>query len=408
MTDLGSTMAWLGALLTLAIAAEWLGDRLPLPRVSILLLVGVLVGPPVLDLLPETVLEGEELATSLALTIIAFLLGSEFESERLREQGRAILLAAVIGAVLTAVVVAVGLVAAGWDVQFALALGGIATATAPAATRVVISDERADGPMTRTLLGVIAMLDAIGIVLFSLLLAVGGVLTGGGAGSGLLAASAREIGGGVLLGAVVGLPAAWLASRLRSGDPVFLESLAIVLVIAGLGTILEVSSILGAVVAGAIVVNLAHLQQRPFRAIEGVQWPFLAVFFIYGGAALDLAGLQTYTALTVAYIALRVAGKILGGYLGGWAAGLDRRRRAWLGPSLMPQAGVALGLALLARDRVPELAETIVPVVVASTVLFELVGPIVTRIALHRTGEARSNSDGQVPDVTSSHAESGT
>lgn len=393
MTDLGSALTWLGLLLTLAIAAEWLGDRLPVPRVSILLLVGVLVGPAVLDLLPQTVLDGEQLATSLALTIVAFLLGSEFETERLREQGRAMLLAAVVGAVVTAGVVAAGLIAAGWDVQLALALAGIAVATAPAATRVVVTDERADGPMTRTLLGVIAMLDAIGIVLFSLLLAIGGLLTGEGADSGLLAAAGREIGGGVLLGVVVGLPAAWLAGRLRSGDPVFLESLALVLVIAGLGTILDVSSILAAVVAGAIVVNLAHLQQRPFRAIEGVQWPFLAVFFIYGGAALELEGLQTYTQLTLAYIALRVVGKVVGGYLGGSAAGLGRRERAWLGPSLLPQAGVALGLALLARDRFPDLAETVVPVVVASTVLFELVGPVITRMALRRTGEAGRSED---------------
>lgn len=386
--DLGVTLAWLGALLLFALVSEWVGARTPLPRVSALLLVGVVLGPPVLGLLPDTVLAGEPIATSLALTIVGFLLGSEFASDRLRDNGGAILLAALVGASVTAVVVVAGLLVGGVSLPLALALGGIATATAPAATRVVVSDERADGPMTRTLLGVIAIDDAICIVLFSVLVGIGVVLAGDGGTGPLVLTATRELGGGALLGVAVGVPAAWLEKRVSTGDPILMHTVGVVLLLAGLGEILEVSVLLAAVVAGGVVVNLAHAEQRPFQTLEGVQWPFLAVFFIYGGAALEWDGLTTYTVLTVGYIALRAIGKTVGGYLAGASAGLDQRRRAWLGPSLLPQAGVALGLALLARERFPDLAEIIVPVVVVSTVIFELAGPVMTRLALQRTGEA--------------------
>jgi Kef-type K+ transport system membrane component KefB len=388
--ELDVTLAWLGALLLFALVAEWVGARTPLPRVSVLLLVGVVLGPPVLDLLPEAVLTGEPIATTLALTIVGFLLGSEFASDQLRENGRAILLAALISATVTAVVVVAGLLVEGASLPLALALGGIATATAPAATRVVVSDENSDGPMTRTLLGIIAIDDAICIVLFSVLVAIGVVVAGDDGTGALLGTATRELGGGVLLGVAVGVPAAWLEKRVSTGDPILMHTVGVVLLLAGLGEMLEVSVVLAAVVAGAVVVNLAHSEERPFQTLEGVQWPFLAVFFIYGGAALEWDGLTTYTMLTIGYIVLRSIGKTAGGYLAGVPAGLDQRQRAWLGPSLLPQAGVALGLALLARDRFPDLAETIVPVVVVSTVLFELVGPVMTRLALHRTGEAGS------------------
>ena len=194
--------------LLFALVAEWVGARTPLPRVSVLLLVGVVLGPPVLDLLPEAVLTGEPIATTLALTIVGFLLGSEFASDQLRENGRAILLAALISATVTAVVVVAGLLVEGASLPLALALGGIATATAPAATRVVVSDENSDGPMTRTLLGRIAVDDAICIVLFSVLVAIGVVVAGDDGAGALLGTATRELGGGVLLGVAVGVPPA--------------------------------------------------------------------------------------------------------------------------------------------------------------------------------------------------------
>lgn len=312
------------------------------------------------------------------------------------------LVAALLGSLVTAGVVAVGLTIAGTDLQPALALAGIAAATGPAAIRSVVAEENAAGPLTRLVLDLTAILDAIGIVLFSVLITVGAAVTGEGASGTLLVGAARELGGGVVLGRPVGVPAALLAGRIRTGDPVFLHALAIVLLIAGLGLLLEVSGIPAAVVAGAVVVNVDRSDQQPFDVLEGVQWPFLAVFFIYGGAALGLEGLQAYTLLTVGYIALRLGGKVASGYLSAAAVGMSASARRRLGPALLPQAGTALGLALLAGDRFPDLAETVVPVMVVSTVLFEFAGPIATRLAFTRTGEAGAADDRDLaPGATS-------
>lgn len=294
---------------------------------------------------------------------------------------------------MTAVVVAAGHLIGGWSVTLALALAGIATATAPAATRSVISDEQSVGPLTRTLLGIIVVDDPLGIVLSSVLVAAGAVIEGG-AGPPVALAATREIGGGVALGVLVRLPAAFLARHLPVGDPVLLKALAVVLLVSGLGELLDVSLLLAEVVARATVVNFAGEEaQRPFEALEGVQWPFLAVRFIVGGAALQWDGITEYTALTLVYLGLRLVGKVGGGYLAGVAAGLDRTGQLWLGRALLPQVGVALGLALLTSERFPEVSDVIAPVVIVSTVALEFIGPIATRTALQRAGEAGQDAD---------------
>lgn len=383
-----TTLVSIGVLLVVALVADRLAQHLPLPQVTLLLLVGVVAGPAGLDLLPTAREAWEPVVTDIALVMVGFLIGSDLDGRELREHGRSVLVVAVVAAVTTAALVSVPLLLAGVDPRLALALGGIAAATAPAATLAVIDDESAEGPLTRILLGIVAVDDAISITLFSVLLASAIAMTGEGATGGLLGEAVREIGGGVLLGLVVGLPAAGLSGRLPGGRATLLEALALVFLTAGLGAWLEVSFLLAAIVAGAVVTNLGRHEDATFRQVERVDWPFLAVFFILGGASFRLGDMVDHAVLVSGYVVLRSVGRVGGGMLGARVAGAPQQVRRWIGPSLLPQAGIALGLALLTRERVPEIAQVIVPVVVVSTVLFELVGPVLTRAGLRRTGEA--------------------
>lgn len=386
----GAALAFttLGALLLAALTADWLGRHTPLPRVSVLLLLGVLAGPAVLDVLPQTREQWEPIATDLALAMVGFLLGRDFDRDEVRERGARVFVVAVVAAVVTAGVVATGLLLAGVDVQVALALGGIATATAPAATVVMVHDLRAEGPLTRALTVIVAIDDAIAIAVYTVLLSVAtAVGTGGGAGH-LAVEAVVEIGGALLLGVALGVPSAMLLRRLRSGDPTLLEAAALVLLVVGLADWLGVSLVLAAVTTGVVVTNIDRGDVRPFRAVERVEWPFLAVFFLLGGAALELGPLVDEAGLVVGYVALRTAGKLVGARAGARLAGSEPVVERWLGATLLPQAGVGLGLALQLREQAPEAAATVVPVVVVSTVVFELLGPIATRIALTRAGEA--------------------
>ncbi len=142
---------------------------------------------------------------------------------------------------------------------------------------------------------------------------------------------------------------------------------------------------------GTIVANMARHHDRPFHAIEGIEWPFLILFFLLAGAALHMEALEQVGLLGLGYILLRITGRILGTQLGGWLSGTEPATRHWMGLALLPQAGVAIGMALLASQRFPEIKEIILPVVLGSTVVFELIGPVVSRFALIRMGEINND-----------------
>jgi Kef-type K+ transport system membrane component KefB len=160
-----------------------------------------------------------------------------------------------------------------------------------------------------------------------------------------------------------------------------------VLLCGGLAMWLDVSFLLAAMVMGAVVANLARHHKRPFHAIENIEWPFMIVFFILAGASLRLGALSQIGIIGTAYVILRFAGRLAGAWAGGKISRADPLTTRWMGMALMPQAGVAMGMALVATQRFPEFSDIILPIVISSTVLFELIGPLMTRRALVRVGE---------------------
>ncbi len=377
----------IGALLAVSLVANWVGERTALPRVSLLLSVGVLAGPLFLDLLPSEREQWFSVASRIALVMVGFLIGGEFTAEQLRRRGAAVAVIATSQGLVTAAFVAGGLLLAGVDTTVALLLGGVATATDPAATRSVIEDSNERGDASRTLLGVVALDDVVGIVVFSILLAAADVVAGGGGGVGReLLTGFGELGGGVVVGAVIGFVASRLTGRLPRGEPTLEEALAAVFLCAGITWWLDVSYLIAAVVMGAVVANLAEHHERSFRTVEGIEWPFLVVFFVLAGAQITRDTLSAAVVLG-GYVVFRVVGKTVGSAGGARLVGVRWRQGLWFGPALLPQAGVALGMALSGAERFAQQAETIVGVAVVSTVLFELVGPLAVRTAVPRLEE---------------------
>ena len=152
----------------------------------------------------------------------------------------------------------------------------------------------------------------------------------------------------------------------------------------GLALWFEVSSILTAMVLGATVANLAQHHTRPFHAIEGIERPFLILFFVFAGASLHLEALVTIGTVGILYVGARILGRVVGGWLGGALCGSPPATRNWIGLALLPQAGIALGVALLAAERFPDLGQSLLTVAIGATVAFELGGPLCTRYALAR------------------------
>ena len=387
MSDLAQALITVGAFLLAGLATDLLGRRTPLPRVTLLLIVGFLVGPSAFNLLPARSEQWFPIFASLALVMVGFLLGEKLSLSALREHGREVLWFSLAEVIATVVILAVGLYLLGARPEVALLLAGVATATAPAATMDVVREARADGPFARTLLGIVAVDDAWGLILFSFLLSIAQSLGGPEGVTDALLWGAHEFGGALLVGIGLGVPMAFLTGRIRPGEPTLAEALGLVFLCGGIAMWLEVSFLLAAMVMGAVVANLARHHTRPFHAIEGIEWPFMILFFAFAGASLHVDALIQVGLVGSAYVRLRIGGRLVGAWVGGAMCRVDAKYRWWMGCALMPQAGVALGMALVATQRFPELADIILPVVIGATVFFEVIGPVLTRLALRRMGE---------------------
>jgi len=390
MDNIPAILVTLGVLLLLGMAADILGRRTPLPRVTLLLIFGFLIGPSALHLLPDHSQKGFPIVANIALVMVGFLLGEKMTLSALREHGRLVLWISFAEVVATAGLMLAGLLLLGIRLEIALLLAGISTATDPVATSDVAQEVKSDGLFTRTLLGIVAVDDAWGLIVFSLMLTAAGAFSGDLNSMAPLLTGAWELGGALLVGIGLGIPMAYLTGRIRPGEPTLVEALGIVFLCGGVAMWLDVSFLLASMILGVVVANLARHHKRPFHAIRDIEWPFMILFFVLAGASLNIESVSEIGLIGSAYLVLRIIGRLLGGWIGGVISHADSSLRRWMGMALMPQAGVALGMTLVAAQHFPALADTILTVVIASTVLFEVVGPLLTRIALVQTGEAQA------------------
>jgi len=377
----------LGLLFLAGLVADTLGRRSRLPRVTLLLACGIAVGAPGFDLLPPEAEALYEFLSVMALTMVAFLLGSSLKRTTLARHGRAILTVSLSIVAVTLVMVSVGLWLIGVPAPFAIVLGAIATATAPAATQDALRQSGATGAFADEVRGIVAIDDAWGLLAFSLAVAAAHAL-GGATDLFHLGRAGWEIAGALALGCAIGLPAAYLTGRISPGDPLRTEALGIVFLTAGLAVWAEVSFLVAGMTAGACVANLARHQERAFHEIEHIQWPFMVLFFILAGASLEPALLAEAGLLGAGYVLLRALARLAGGWLGGVLAGAPPAHRLWYGPALLPQAGVAVGMALVAAREFPQAGDLILTLTIATTVVFELFGPAATMFAAARVAKA--------------------
>ena len=382
MENTGTILLTLGAILFLGFATDELGRRTRLPRVTLLLVFGLLIGPSATDILPEISYQWLPLVTEMALLMVGFLLGERISIRKLNVNGRYVFAMSISESLITAVIVAVGLLLVGLPVSIAILLGAIAAASAPAAIVDVIEQLGIRNKFVDTLEGIIAIDDAWGLILFSFALAIVGLSQGTGEENNVLLHGLWEVGGSLVLGVLIGAPMAYLTGRIRAGSPTQVEALALVLICGGLAELLDVSFLLAAIAMGMMVANLAKHHEQPFHAIENIERPFLILFFVLAGASIHLSSLWVIGLIGLVYMLCRVVGKLLGCYLGACVVNAPSEYKHWMGFALTPQAGVAMGMALIAAERLPEYSELILSIVIGTTVIFELVGPLISRWAI--------------------------
>ena len=359
-----------------------------LPNVTGYLIAGLLIGPSILGLLSADFLDVITIISKVALGFIAFSIGNEFKLSYFKEVGIAPVVIACLESFFAVLFVFLGLLVSGQQVAFSLVLSAIAAATAPAATIMVIKQYRANGPVTKTLLSVVAIDDATALILFSLSVAIAQAIMGT---SGSLAASLLsplwEIGGALLIGAIFGflflLPLRFFH---KQGNRL---SLIVAFIFAGLGVSqwLGLSDLLLCMAMGAVLANFSADINSLMDICDSVTPPVFMIFFVASGAELQLSVLPTVGLIGIIYIVFRVLGKMFGASLGGIICKCEKGVRKYLGPCLLPQAGVAIGLSLVAAEVVPDYASEIRAVILCGTLIYELVGPAVTKFSLKKAGE---------------------
>lgn len=380
----------LGSFLLAGYVAHVVGIRTHVPRVILLLLVGIAAGPAGFNVVPDTTANWFPVVTQAALSVVGFELGEKFFGASVKAIGRPLLVLSVIKVIGTALIVLVILLLFGIQLELALILAGIASATDPAATTDVIEEVSASGRLTETTLRLVAIDDAWGIIIFSLMTAMAAALNNDGQAIVLVWVGIEEVIGSILLGAGLALPMSWVTGRATKGELTLIETLGFVFVCGGVASLLGLSYLLACMTMGCVVSNTARHHTRPFHAIKNVQQPFLIVFFLLAGFSVELSSFSTLGIISAAYIIARAIGGISSGYFGARLAGFPAAVQKLIGLCMLPQAGVALGLGLVAAERFPQLAEQIISVTVGTTVVFELIGPLTTRYALHRSGESGS------------------
>ncbi len=363
-----------------------------LPNVTAFLVAGLLIGPCVGGILTRQQAASLEVISDAALGFIAYSIGAEFKLSYLKKIGKAPLTITICQGLATAVCVDAGLILCGVDVPLSLLLGAIALATAPAATLMVVRQYKANGPVTQMLLPVVAMDDALGLMVYSISSSVAeGMLGGEMTAMSMVVTPLIEIVGSVALGAALGLVLAFSARFFASRGNKLALSIACVLAGVGLCDMLNLSSLLVCMMIGAVMVNLSQQREVLMEQFDRFTPPVFLLFFVLSGADLDLSVLPSVGLIGVLYLALRCIGKWGGTMLGAHCVHADGNIKKYLGLTLLPQAGVAIGMATQVSSHfsamAPSLAAQVNTIVLAGVLVFELVGPIITKFALTKAGE---------------------
>ena len=360
-----------------------------LPNVTAYLVAGLVVGPCCIKLMTTELLSGLDVILSAALGFIAFSIGGEFKLSHVRAIGTKALIITVCQAFGAVILVDAALILCGFDVPLSITLGAIATATAPAATLMVVRQYKAKGEVTSTLLPVVAMDDAIGLMVFSISIAVASTLSGGG-GINIVSTFLKpmlEIVLSLVLGAALGFLLALSMKLFHSASNRLCVCVAAVLLAVGLADQFALSDLLVCMALGAMFVNVSDVSLNLLEAMDGWTAPLFLLFFVISGANLDLSVLPSVGLLGSVYILARSIGKYGGAWLGSAVTHSSPNIRKYLGLTLLPQAGVAIGMAQMAVTGLPEYSSEILAVVLCATLIYELVGPVFTKIALTKAGE---------------------
>lgn len=383
---------------------------LKLPNVTAYIITGILIGPYCLDFIPSNVISGMDFLSDIALAFIAFSTGEFFKLSELKKNGTKVLVITILESfVATIFVFILTYFVLGLNLPFSIVLAALAAATAPASTMMTIRQTGAKGDFVNTLLQVVALDDIVGLLSYSIAISVALAAsspTGNFSVSSVLIPLASNI-GVFILGGLFGFFMKLMMPKKRSNDNRLIISIALIFAFCGICAMLDISPLLGCMSMGTVYINITG-DDKLFKQLNYFSPPILLLFFVRSGLNFKLdslfssAGSIGKTPLIVVgilYFIIRILGKYIGAFLGCAIVKKPKNVRNYLGLALIPQAGVAIGLAALgARTLGGETGSALETIILASSILYELIGPACAKLSLYLSKSYSTKLEDLVPE----------
>lgn len=365
--------------------------HLKMPNVTGYLIAGLLLGPCVLGIIPADMVSNFSVASDMALGFIAFSIGSEFKISYFKQVGFTPVVIAITESLGAVVFVIAACLLLGFQTELSILLGAIAAATAPAQTIMVINQYRAKGPLTSMLMSVVALDDAVALIAFGFASTiVKAMASHQGISLQSVLSPIYEVAVSFLLGGVLAIVMVVFLRHFKKPSNRLCVSVGFVLGTTWLAGVVHGSALLSCMALGAVLVNVFDDIESVMKATDSFTPPLFMLFFAMSGAGFDLKAIASIGLIGIVYVVMRVLGKMFGAWFGGKLMKADDKICRYLGPTLMPQAGVALGLILVAESIVPEFASQIRTVILCSTFIYSILGPSVAKAALVKAGEIKT------------------
>ncbi|HOM35321.1 MAG TPA: cation:proton antiporter [Clostridia bacterium] len=383
----------IGIMLFLGFLMTRITKKLKLPNVTAYIVTGILIGPYVLNLIPREVVTGMDFLADIALAFIAFSTGEFFKLSVLKKNGPKVVVITIFESLLASILIfIVTYFVLGLTLAFSIVLAALAAATAPASTMMTIRQTGAKGDFVDTLIQVVALDDIVGLVAYAIAISVAvASTTGEGVGFWAVVGPILVNIGVLLLGGLFGYFIKFMLNK-RSNDNRLIIALATLFVFCGICAMLDISPLLGCMSMGMVYINVTD-DDNLFKQLNYFSPPILLLFFVRSGVNFNLsalvntsvfAGTLPLIVIGVVYFFVRIIGKYLGAFAGSAVVKKDKKVRDYLGLALIPQAGVAIGLAALgARVLGGESGQALETIILASSVLYELIGPACAKLSLY-------------------------
>ncbi|GAA0746721.1 cation:proton antiporter [Clostridium oceanicum] len=367
-------------------------NKFKIPSVAGYIIAGLILGVSGLNIENAEMIQKLSFIGDFALGIIAFNIGSELEMSVIKKLGKPIFIIAFFEAFFAFLAVTLITIIIGEKIYTALILGAVASATAPAATVMVLKELKSKGPLTTTLLGVVAVDDAICLMIYSIAASVAKVFINHSSITAykIIIHPLMEIVFSLLLGAVFGVILTFFINRCKKDSEIQIFTVGFIIMLTGLTISLNLSSLLACMCLGVTIANVCTHNTETFSAIENFSSPFITAFFVLAGSRLNIYMIPKIGLLGVCYLVFRIIGKISGASLGAFISKAPKTVRKYIGFGLCSQVGVAVGLAIIVSREFKGtgLDIKVLTILLATTIITELIGPVFTKNAVIKAKEA--------------------